>query len=488
MLAEDIPEMDFNFSHIWTSAFANDMEKTVGCNYRKILCVYRGLNLKFYYGQNDSDNFAKNILDLIVKNSKFGKKINSEIRRHSDILKKYSEKITPNFLRKLSAKEFIKILNDLDEIHTTLYTWGWLPNAVDMFHSNFTNFLKAVLDKKLDPDEVNSALVVMTTSPEKSIIQQEHESFLRLVALKQKQASQKVFDHHFNNHLQKYFYLKYLWLGLSGVYDKKYYLSEIAKFIKSGEVAQQLLKKEQKIFQDTLKARVRLIKQLKLSQKEVALFDTYSEFAVTKLYRRDAQIYWSYKMGFVFDEYVRRFNVSIIEARFLRPQEIKQALTQGISNELRKELKTRVNLCVYYIEKGLDEIYYGSDAEKIVKSLEKVSNHQVDELKGQTACLGKVKGRVRVINIFADMKKMQKGDILVSIATNPDIVPAMKKAGAIVTEQGGITSHAAIVSRELGTPCIIGTKIATKVFKDGDLVEVDANKGIVRKLNVKSKR
>ncbi len=74
------------------------------------------------------------------------------------------------------------------------------------------------------------------------------------------------------------------------------------------------------------------------------------------------------------------------------------------------------------------------------------------------------------------------GDILLSQATSPDLLPAMKKAAAIVTEQGGITSHAAIVSRELGIPCVIGTKIATKVLKDGDLVEVDANRGIVKKL------
>ncbi|MEW6408479.1 MAG: PEP-utilizing enzyme [Patescibacteria group bacterium] len=80
------------------------------------------------------------------------------------------------------------------------------------------------------------------------------------------------------------------------------------------------------------------------------------------------------------------------------------------------------------------------------------------------------------------MAKMRKGDILVSIATDPDIVPAMKKASAIVTEQGGVTSHAAIVSREMRIPCVIGTKIATKVLRDGDLVEVDATKGLVRKL------
>lgn len=69
----------------------------------------------------------------------------------------------------------------------------------------------------------------------------------------------------------------------------------------------------------------------------------------------------------------------------------------------------------------------------------------------------------------------------------PAFMPAMKKAVAFVTDEGGITSHAAIIAREMKKPCIIGTKIATKVLRDGDLVEVDANKGIVRKI-FKSRR
>ncbi|MDD1444202.1 PEP-utilizing enzyme, partial [Dolichospermum sp. ST_sed3] len=64
--------------------------------------------------------------------------------------------------------------------------------------------------------------------------------------------------------------------------------------------------------------------------------------------------------------------------------------------------------------------------------------------------------------------------------TRPDFVPLMKKAGAVVTDAGGILSHAAIVSRELNKPCIIGTEVATNILKDGDIVEVDADKGIVR--------
>ena len=66
--------------------------------------------------------------------------------------------------------------------------------------------------------------------------------------------------------------------------------------------------------------------------------------------------------------------------------------------------------------------------------------------------------------------------------TTPDMISAMKRAAAIVTDEGGITSHAAIISRELNKPCIIGTKLATKVFNDGDLVEVDATTGVVKKI------
>jgi pyruvate,water dikinase len=67
--------------------------------------------------------------------------------------------------------------------------------------------------------------------------------------------------------------------------------------------------------------------------------------------------------------------------------------------------------------------------------------------------------------------------------TRPEFVPLMKKASAIVTAEGGITCHAAIVSRELGIPCVIGTKNATKVLKTGDEIEVDAEKGIVKILS-----
>ncbi len=111
-----------------------------------------------------------------------------------------------------------------------------------------------------------------------------------------------------------------------------------------------------------------------------------------------------------------------------------------------------------------------------------VVESDVTELRGTTASRGRVTGRVRVVLRRADMDAFTEGEVLVTAMTTPDYIPLMKKSVAIVTDEGGITSHAAVFSREIGKPCIIGTRIATAVLKDGDMVEVDATNGIVRKL------
>ena len=84
------------------------------------------------------------------------------------------------------------------------------------------------------------------------------------------------------------------------------------------------------------------------------------------------------------------------------------------------------------------------------------------------------------MGIIEALRKVKRGDILVTNMTTPDFVPIMKKVKAIITKEGGMTCHAAIISRELGVPCVVGTKVAMQVLKDGDLVEIDAGKGIVK--------
>jgi phosphohistidine swiveling domain-containing protein len=99
---------------------------------------------------------------------------------------------------------------------------------------------------------------------------------------------------------------------------------------------------------------------------------------------------------------------------------------------------------------------------------------------GKTAYKGFLRGYARIVRKQSDMPKVLRGDILVAPMTTPDFLPAMDRAAAFVTDEGGITCHAAIVARELKKPCVIGTRIATQVLHDGDLVEVDADNGVVR--------
>jgi phosphohistidine swiveling domain-containing protein len=103
-------------------------------------------------------------------------------------------------------------------------------------------------------------------------------------------------------------------------------------------------------------------------------------------------------------------------------------------------------------------------------------------IKGMSAYKGIVRGKVVIIKNTSELNKMSEGNILVTQMTFPAFLPAMIKASAFVTDEGGITCHAAIIAREMNKPCITGTKIATKLLKDGDMVEVDANTGIVRKI------
>lgn len=101
--------------------------------------------------------------------------------------------------------------------------------------------------------------------------------------------------------------------------------------------------------------------------------------------------------------------------------------------------------------------------------------------KGLGASPGMASGAVKIISSTDELDKIEEGDILVTVMTTPDMVPAMKRADGIITDEGGVTCHAAIVSRELGIPCVVGTGNATSILEENEIVTLDGNKGTVYK-------
>lgn len=148
---------------------------------------------------------------------------------------------------------------------------------------------------------------------------------------------------------------------------------------------------------------------------------------------------------------------NIVEEHYGKPQDIEWAIQKGEIYLLQSRPITTIQKREIKSGKVLGEII----------------------LEGLGASPGIASGKVKVVNTMDTLDRVLEGDILVTKMTTPDMVPAMKRSAAIITDEGGLTCHAAIVSRELGTPAVVGTKEATRILEDGSLVTVDGEKGHV---------
>lgn len=172
----------------------------------------------------------------------------------------------------------------------------------------------------------------------------------------------------------------------------------------------------------------------------------------------------------------------------------RECLTKDELNTLIEDGKKIENLygSVQDIEWGIDvdtKKLYILQSRPITTLTETKEEEQVadkDEVlemivRGLAASPGIGRGKVRKIKDVSEINMVEDGDILVTGMTNPDMVPAMRKSAGVVTDEGGRTCHAAIVSRELGIPCIVGAKDATRLLEDGQKITVDATRGVVYK-------
>ncbi|MBU0979316.1 MAG: hypothetical protein KJ709_00785 [Nanoarchaeota archaeon] len=182
-------------------------------------------------------------------------------------------------------------------------------------------------------------------------------------------------------------------------------------------------------------------------------------------------------------EIANRSGLDIWDVKDYTYDEIKQLLLAG-KEANRELLGKRREISTYVVTrkdgKAHFDMHYGQEAKEI---FEATLSDKTSEVKGQVASahVKTIRARVQIIKDVSK-QRFKQGNILVATMTRPEFLPLMRKAAAIITDEGGITCHAAIISRELGIPCIIGTRNATKVLKDGALVEIDTEKGIVKKV------
>lgn len=200
--------------------------------------------------------------------------------------------------------------------------------------------------------------------------------------------------------------------------------------------------------------------------------------------RKEGEIVFYNFLGILMKEIGKRFDEKVLELFFYNYEEMFSLLSGGkkVNKNIIDERKRGY---VLFIDNQEQKIITGKKFTDTFRKFNTHSNKKERELSGAVAMHGKVRGRVKLVlhnrrNISKKVSEFKEGEILVTEMTRPETVVACNKAAAIITDEGGITSHAAIIARELKIPCIVGTKHATQILKDGDIVEVDAERGVIR--------
>jgi phosphoenolpyruvate synthase/pyruvate phosphate dikinase len=223
-----------------------------------------------------------------------------------------------------------------------------------------------------------------------------------------------------------------------------------------------------------------VLDRLGLDDAHRRLFELYPEIGAAKLYRRNAQLRNFFYLDLLLAEVARRLGVTEWVVRCMLPEEVESALQS--KQPVPAAFEERLSACLYALVGDEECVVGGEPARELARRFEEKTRGAAGgrELRGVVASRGRVTGPCKIIIRADDVHgDFAPGTIVVSESTDPDLLPFLERAGGVLTEQGGVTSHAAIICRELGIPTVIGIEGLLGAVRDGDVLAVDAFRGTV---------
>ena len=399
------------------------------------------------------------------------------IEQHSKNFIRVSKECVKN-LKGISDKELSTRLQKFFKAYEKTIGAIGVPTIIDLIiEVKLKSFLEESRIKNIDEVLARLAIphkIVETSKERLALLALAGKINKKELSLESKEASALIWQH----------YKKFGWLHstlfLGKLYDKQEIRKELVKIGHEADRKIDELKKDRKEHVFTAKS---VISKIKSSEGR-----KLAKFFQKAVYYRTARLEWMNEACFIvrslLEETAKRLSVGFNDIIYLLPEELIDSLNnKKINSGVIKSIKERQNGYAYISNNDQEYLLATGGKLKELKSKFSKSYEQEEWLiRGVVAFKGTAKGTAVIVKDRDDLYKVKEGDVLITRLTTPDFVVAMKKASAIVTDLGGITSHAAITSRELKIPCVVGTKNATKSFKDGDMVEVDGDNGTIRKL------
>jgi len=434
----------------------------------KVLIIYLfHRKSSWYFDEDHLLRMSKTILRRCQKDKKYLEKLNRAWQKDLKEFYVLVDSVNAGSFKDLTNNELLRYFDRFYK--QFLRVWAYF-----IFIDTFDPHADKLISKFLKMNGVKLGIDTII-APKNTYVLDEKLDFLK-IARAYLMDKKKNIEPLLAKHQQKYYWISNNYGHVTYLTVKDFYL-RLSALLKDKKLKE--LNKEIKEIRDRnrQKERERILK--KLPKKVVDFLTIFSDMAFYRDERKRMNMVGITAMRYILFQVSKRLDIDLGTLEYYAPWELKNIFK--LSRMELFKVRERKESCLWYFD-GDISFFAMDEAKELADYLNLLAFGGSQVIKGMVASPGKVKGKVKVITLVKEFNKMKAGEILVTQMTRPEFTPILKKAAAIVTDEGGITSHAAIVSRELKIPCIIGTKNATEILKDGDMVEVDAEKGEVRRL------
>jgi len=463
-------------SYIAFAEVRQEKRKPAGTEADVRICFFDDGKADWYLDMKDVNRGSQALIKSAKKDKNLSIKLLAKWKNDEQLFDQFFKKFQKINIKQLTDSELINLYEQYTKLSLNRFTSS---AVIDHFALGTDEVVEKMLRNEvgslLKESDFTNIFSIATAPIHQSFINQAEIDLLKIAI------SSPLDKNKIKVHQQKYYWTKNNYIkaqNLSVAYFKK----EINNWLKLGKDLQASLRQLQNTPKINKQRKEKLFKQYKFSPLLKILLKISEDFTWWQDERKRAT-YLNIDIGTrILNEMARRTGYDKESLKFLLiPEVVDWFKNKNIS---QKQLNDRMKKLAMIIDRKGYQMITGAKVDEVKRiTLNENKKDEIHDIRGLSASTGRVIGKVKIIKSATEINKIQSGDILVAVMTRPDYIAGMKKVAAIVTNEGGITCHAAIVSRELGIPCIIGTKIATETFKDGEMVEVNANHGWVRKIS-----
>lgn len=492
---------DFHTDVLFLRVSCGSMASFAGSASRSVLSYHDGFDARFFYEEEENRGVVARLVERYFGDRPWRESIPGAIREAAARLDAVSSALRPpEALRGLSLSELREVYAAQLEAHLELYEPCWTAETLQAAGKGVTEALiRLLLDRGVSREALFETFNTLTATDAPSTFGAEQERLLRaaleiagdpalkaLVAAhparaklhlgapmlrlaREVSASSGVFAYH-----------GFALRRRASEDDVLERLVELVVDDARRERERTLLERREAVLQE----RARREREIGLDGDGISLFRTYAELGNTKVLRRMAQLHNFEILDALLRELAIRLDSCEAVFRFMTPEEVLGCFDHGRVDD-EAHYRQRAESMTFIAHEGEEFLLVGEASRSCREAVVEVPIGAGGALAGVPVSPGRARGRavLAVRNDESLRRRFRDGDVLVSVETDPDLVPVMRRASAIVTDQGGITSHAAILARELGVPCVTGVAGATAVVREGDLLVVDAWRGTVEILD-----